>query len=252
MEGEMNHRRPGLGRRASVVGAALLMAVTMISGCAGQNYSCGTPDVNHCYGTVKWTGSPTGLSMEETPVLLTSGDIFIDDESWLIDYGTSADLDNTSWVETGEWNQGSGTDYFWAYSTGGDSGFMSYPLGAVAQSDTKGAWIAYQIRADPKTPSQWDVTISRAASGEVLYAPPSPYVPMTPNTVLEGQELAGEQDAQAPLAFFSENEVFQGSAETLRTADGTVTDGKPPNAGWLGTDTPSNTSDGGMFFTDCC
>ena len=229
-----------------------MLVTMMISGCAGQSYSCGTSNADHCYGTVTWTGSPTGLSMEETPVPLTSGDIFIDDEAWLIDYGTEANLDDTSWVETGEWNQGSGTDYFWAYSTGGDSGFMSYALGPVAQSDTKGAWIAYQVRQDPKAPSQWNVTISRAASGTVLYAPPSADNPMIPNTVEEGQELAGQQDAQAPLAFFSENEVFQGSAETLRTSDGTVRHDRPPNAGWFGTDTPSGTNDGGLFFTDCC
>jgi hypothetical protein len=56
----------------------------------------------------------------------------------------------------------------------------------------------------------------------------------------------------APLAFFSENEVFQGPAGTLRTVNGSVTDDQPPNAGWLGTDTPSAVADGGLFFTDCC
>jgi hypothetical protein len=75
---------------------------------------------------------------------------------------------------------------------------------------------------------------------------------MPPNTVIEGQELAGEQDAQAPLAFFSENEIYQGSAGTVTTSDGTVRDDKPPNAGWFLTDTPASTNDGGTFFTDCC
>jgi hypothetical protein len=58
-------------------------------------------------------------------------------------------LDDTSWAETGEWNQGSGTAYFWAYSTGGDSGFMSYALGPVATADTKGARIAYRGSPGP-------------------------------------------------------------------------------------------------------
>ncbi len=79
---------------------------------------------------------------------------------------------------------------------------------------------------------------------------------MTPNTVIEGQELAGQQDAQAPLAFFSYNAAIQGSKAVLRTTNGTVTAARPPNAGWwLGPNpslTPSQTTNGGTFFTDCC
>ena len=233
---------------AALAVALVPLATGMISGCAGQSYSCGTADANHCYGVVKWAGDPTGLSMEETPVALTSGDIFVDDEAWLVDYSSGP----TFWVETGELNEGDGTNYFWAYSTGGTGGFMTYDLGAVSGSDMKGAWIAYQIQQSPKEPSQWAVTISRAASGTVLYEPSPADVPMTPNTVIEGQELAGQQDAQAPLAFFSENSVFHSTAETLQTSDGVVEDDMPPNAGWLGSDTPSATTDGGFFFTDCC
>lgn len=235
-------------RAATLAVALVTLATGLTSGCAGQTYMCGTADASHCYGTVEWTGNPTGLSMEETPVPLTSGDILVDDEAWLIDYSSGP----TSWVETGEENEGYGTDYFWAYSTGGTSGFMTYDLGAVPESDMKGAWIAYQIRQDPKAPSQWQVTISRAASGTVMFAPSPADVSMTPNAVEEGQELAGQGDAQAPLAFFSENAVFHGSAETLETSDGTVRHDRPPFAGWLGTDTPGATTDGGFFFTDCC
>jgi hypothetical protein len=187
--------------------------------------------------------------MEETPVALTSGNIFVDDEAWLVDYSSGP----TSWVETGEVNEGYGTDYFWAYSTGGVSGFMTYDLGAVSPSDMNGTWIAYQIRQSPGESAGWAVTISRAASGTVLYAPSPADVTMTPNTVIEGQELAGEENAQAPIAFFTENSVFQGSTETLQTTAGTVTDASPPNGAWLGSDTPSPaTTDGGMFVTDCC
>jgi hypothetical protein len=238
----LSARTSGLG-----LGAALLMVAAGIAGCAGQSYSCGTADANHCYGTAAWTGSPTGFSMEQTPVSLTSGDIFVDDEGWLVQ--EQPNPDDTSWVETGEENEyGEGTVYFWADSTGGTGGFMTYFLGPVTQS----AWVAYQVRQDAKVPSQWAVTISDAASGTVLYAEQAVGNPMTPNTVIEGQELAGQQDAQAPLAFFSENEIFHGSAETMTTSNGTVRADRPPNAGWLGTDTPAATNDGGTFFTDCC
>lgn len=255
----MSVRRGRVRASAAGLAACLLVLAMMISGCAGQSYSCGTATANHCYGVVKWSGSPTGFSMEETPVALTSGSILVDDEGWLVDYPPVGNVLDASWVETGEENEGYGTVYFWADNTPFD-GFMTYPLGSVAPSDERGAWIAYTIRQDASTPTQWDVTISRAASGTVLYSAAASEIPMKPNAVEEGQELAGQQDAQAPLAFFSYNEVFQGSAETVQTNDGTVQADRPPNAGWLGSDTPSNTSSpsnpeygtGGLFFTDCC
>jgi hypothetical protein len=75
---------------------------------------------------------------------------------------------------------------------------------------------------------------------------------MTPNTVIEGQELAGSNSAQAPLAFFSYSAVYNGSTKTLRSADGTVRADHPPNANWWSGNKPSQTSTGGLFFTDCC
>jgi hypothetical protein len=239
-------------RRAAAVAAMLSACAALLSGCPGQTYSCGTPSADHCYGTVTWKGAPTGLSMELTAVALTAGDIFVDDESWLIDYLAKGNpLNNALWVEAGEINEGFGTEYFWAENkTVG--GFMYYSLGPVAQSDINtGSWIAYTIAQDT-TPSSWNVTIANAGTGTVLYAAQSFNNPMTPNTVIEGQELAGMQNAQAPLAFFSENAVIQNGQTTIRTADGTVTANHPPNAGWLGTDTPSQTNHGGLFFTDCC
>jgi hypothetical protein len=245
--------------RTGAVAAVALLFLSLLSSCGGQSYSCGTGDANHCYGTVSWTGSPTGFSMELTAVPLTSGDIFIDDEGWLIDYYSGG----MSWVEAGEENVnvlyegGYGTTYyFWAYGLNYGTPsqvFMAYQLGPVAQADLDhGNWIVYKINQDPKTATTWNVRISEASTGTVLYTAACTGCSMTPNTVLEGQELAGSQNAQAPLAFFAYNTLFQGSTSTLRTADGTVTSNKPPNANWWFGSKPSETSNGGMFFTDCC
>jgi hypothetical protein len=241
-----------------VVAAALAALGATLSGCAGQTYQCGTGSANHCYGTVSWTGSPTGFEMELTAVPLTSGDIFVDDEGWLIDYFGS----DMSWVETGEENvnpayvDGFGvTYYFWAYgwhynSTGT---FMAYPLGPVSQSDLNNAtWIAYKVSQDANEPSQWNVAISKASSGTPLYSGTCSTCSMTPNTVLEGQELSGSSAAEAPLAFFAENAVITGSKTTYRTDDGTVTSDDPPTANWWPPSKPSQTSNGGLFFTWCC
>ncbi len=88
--------------------------------------------------------------MEVTAVPLTSGDIFINDEGWIVDYFNPQDPNTAlSWVETGEINEGGSTDYFWAYGLAyntPDGVFMFYDLGPVAQSDLNaGNWIAYKV-----------------------------------------------------------------------------------------------------------
>lgn len=249
--------------RAGLMLSIVASAAWLLSGCGGQTYKCGTGTANHCYGIVEWTGSPTGLLMELTPVPLTSGDIFIDDEAWLIDYFPPTPPSEMSWVETGienvnpTYQNGFGvTYYFWAYGLNfGGSGqvFMAYPLGAVAQSDIDaGAWIAFEINQSAKKTSRYDVSISRAATAALLYKASCSACSMTPNTILEGQELAGSSGAQAPIAFFGQNSVIQSGVTTLQTTDGSVTAGHPPNANWFPGNKPSETSNGGMFFTDCC
>jgi hypothetical protein len=238
-----------------------LAAAIFLFGCGGQSYSCGDASGGHCYGTVSWSGSPTGLFMNLTAVPLTSGDIFIDDEAWLIDY-TSA---GATWVEAGEENVNisyyggeGGTYYFWAYGVDNEE-IMGYPLGPISQSDLDHAtWNAYRINQDASSPSTWDVKIWEPASGTTLYSE-SVSNPMTPTTVIEGQELAGSSDAQAPLAFFNDNSVFQGSKESYQTTNGLVCKGvspscpgAPPNAGWWFNSEPPQIGNGGIFFTDCC
>jgi hypothetical protein len=237
----------------ATMGAAAMALAGALSGCSGQTYSCGNPEGGHCYGTVQWTGAPSGLSAEITMVPLTSGDIFIDDEVWLVDYFAPGDpLAGAYWVETGIWNEGYGTDYFWANNVP-TWGFMSYDLGPVAQDDLDHAnWIAFKIKQNAQTASQWDVTISRASNGSVLFSPSSTGNQMSPTTIIEGQELAGSQNAQAPLAFFGFSSVIQGGATSLRTNDGSVRADHPPNAGWWPLSKPSQTNNGGLFFTDCC
>jgi hypothetical protein len=255
------HRWAASRLYAWAVGAAAVAAAGLLSGCPGGTYSCGDAVSNHCYGTVSWSGSPNGVFTNLTAVPLTSGDIFIDDEAWLVDYGSGG----TTWVEAGEENVALGyyggdgtTHYFWAYGAAGGV-FMGYPLGPVSQSDLDHAsWNAYRINQDSTTPSTWHVDIWEAGTGTPLYNE-SVDNPMTPTTVIEGQELAGSSNAQAPIAFFNDNSVFSGSKETYQTTDGSVCKGPspscpgaPPNAGWWFSSKPSETTDGGMFFTDCC
>jgi hypothetical protein len=244
-------------RAAALLVFLLILVTAVISACGSQKYSC---VAQHCYAMVTWTGNPTGFSMEETPVPLTSGDGHVSDEGWLLQCQPGP-IQNCTWVETGEVNdKNSGTNYFWANNVP-PYGFMAYPLGPVAQSDEQGTYIAFQVRQDPQTPTQWDITISRPASGTVLYSVQAAGIPMTPSAVEEGLEIEGSQGAQAPLAFFAKSEVFQGSAEHLRTSNGVVTSDDPPNGGWLGSDTPANQNSpdsqnhpyrGGVFVTDCC
>jgi hypothetical protein len=258
----MAFRRLAIGGLCDwVIGAAVVAAAGLLFGCGGQSYSCGDASGGHCYGTVSWSGSPSGLFMNLTAVPLQSGDIFIDDEAWLIDY-TSA---GATWVEAGEENvnpvyyggEGS-TYYFWAYGVDGQE-IMGYPLGPVSQSDLDHAtWNSYRINQDSTTASTWHVNIWEPASGTTLFNE-SVDNPMTPTTVIEGQELAGSNDAQAPIAFFNDNSSYQSSKESYQTTDGLVCKGvspscpgAPPNAGWWFNSKPSQTSNGGMFFTDCC
>jgi hypothetical protein len=252
--------------RWPLMAALVILALTcVLPGCSGQSYSCGTADTNHCYGIVNWTGSYSGVSTEMTVVPLASGDIFVDDEEWLVDYFSTGDaLSSAYWVETGIWNEGFGTDYFWANNTA-NAGFMSYDLGPVSQADLNAdAQIVFTLHQDSATPSQWNVTISRPA-GPVLFMEASTDNPMTPNTVIEGQELAGSSGAEAQLAFFEKNAFFQGNTKTIQSTDGTVCVGEattsvpcpskspPPMAGWWPTLAPSvSSSDGGYFFTWCC
>jgi hypothetical protein len=192
--------------------------------------------------------------MELTAVPLTSGDNFIDDEGWLIDYFASGDpTKGAYWVETGETNDGVGTEYFWAENKL-YWGYMQYDLGPVSQHDLNhGTWIAYKVDQDSKTPSTWNVTISDAKTGSVLFTGQSTGNSMSPNTVIEGQELAGSQGAQAPIAFFSQNAIIHGKKTTIQTSDGTPTANHPPTADWFpGNNKPSQTTNGGIWFTDCC
>ena len=240
------------GRTATVTLSTLaIVTALLLSGCSGAPYSC---DMNHCYGTVAWSGAATGFSMELTAVPLTSGDNFIDDEGWLIDYFASGDpTKGAYWVETGEANDGAGTEYFWAENKA-YWGYMQYDLGPVSQHDLNHAtWIAYKVEQDSKTPSSWNVTISDAKSGSVLFTGQSTENSMSPNNVTEGQELAGHQGAQAPIALFSENAIINGKKMTFQTSDGASTVNEPPNAGWFpGNKKPSQTTNGGTWFTDCC
>ena len=109
------------------------------------------------------------------------------------------------------------------------------------------------------TSSTWNVTISRPATGEVVYKAACTDNSMTPTKVIEGQELAGSNGAQAPIVFFTHNAEIKASKKTNRTADGTVCKGPspacpgaPPNAGWWVGEKPSTSPNGGTFFTDCC
>jgi hypothetical protein len=249
-----------------VLGAVTLALTTLLLGCGGQSYNCGpgappcgTKSDQHCYGTVSWTGSFTGFSMELTAVALTSGDGFVDDEGWLVDYPGGSE-NGMSWVETGQINEGVNTDfstdYFWAYGTDWchpDEQFTWFDLGPVAQNDlTNNTWIAYKINQDPTTPSTWNITISYAQTGVVLFSETAPGVSMNPNTVTEGQELQGTNSAEAKLAFFGSNAFYKGATKTYWTTDGTVASGNPPHAGWWPGSKASETGNGGLFFTWCC
>lgn len=220
----------------------------------------------HCYGTVAWAGVyPSGFSMEVTAVPLTGGDGFVDDEGWLAESGVNSgacagpEENGANWVETGEISSGSGTEYFWANCTPA-AGFMQYYLGPVVQSDLNAnTWIAYKIVQDPQTRSTWNITISRAATGDLLYTAASTDNAMVPNTITEGSELAGQQGAETPIALFSYNAMIQEQNTNLWTIDGTLRSDNPPYAGWVPliqpppnpviSDSPSHSTTGGLFYT---
>jgi hypothetical protein len=250
--------------RQSFLGVTACALALLLSACSGKTYSCGNSSTNHCYGIVSWTDTADGFSLQMTPAPLTSGDISIDDEGWLIQNYVPDCPGAACWVETGVDNtnltqsNGFGTTvYFWGSGTAA-SGPQYYYLGDVPPGDFK-QWIQFDVRQDSKTPSTWNVTISRPASGEVVYKAACTENLMAPNTVIEGQELAGTNDAQAPIVFFTHNAEIKGSKKTDWTTDGTVClgpspacPGPPPNAGWWAGEKPSTSPHGGTFFTDCC
>jgi hypothetical protein len=245
------HVTSNRSRLRAAFGAIVIGFASLLPGCGGQTYSCGGPASDHCYGIVTWKGKPTGFAMEMTAVALNGGDIFIDDEGWLVQHFPKTDPPSAHWVEVGENNEGVSTIYFFAEdSTAG--GFMFFDLGPVAQSDIDAAtWIAYTV-AQNATPTIWDVTVSNASTGIVMFKTQSNDNDMKPESVEEGLEVAGTQNARASIALFSQNSVIQNGTTSLRTTNGLVEADHPPNAAWLGTATPSQTSNGGIFLTDCC
>jgi hypothetical protein len=255
---QLTGKRPGKSASTAIVAT---LASVLLS-CGGQSYNCGpgaapcTATSQHCYGIVDWSGTPTGLSTELTAVALTSGDGFVNDEVWLWQVVGTESYATGSWVEAGEINVYGSPDYFWAEGKNfctPDQYFMWYDLGPIAQNDlNNNTWIAYKINQDSKTPSMWNVTISYAQTGQVLFNEAATEHPMTPNTVQEGQELQGTNSAEAPGAFFAYNAFYQGSIKSFWTTDGSVSSGNPPHGGWWPGSKPSQTSNGGLFFTWCC
>lgn len=244
----------GYGWGRAAITAILLIAAALLAGCYGQSYSCGPPGApttsttGTCYGTVSWSGysvTPTGLSMELTAVTLTGGDGWVHEKARLVDNSTPG-----GWVEVGELNEGSATDYFYAY-TSSELGLWAVDLGPADGLNTN-AWTKYEINQDSKTPSTWNITISRVSDGTVLATGKATDDPMTPDTVIEGLELDGHHNAQAPLAFFAHNQVIQGSKKTYQTSDGSIRSDNPPTAGWWDDLKPSTTTNGGQLQTNCC
>jgi hypothetical protein len=230
-------------------------------------YSCGTPSVDHCYGTNLWRqtgeyfGAYTDIRRGRMVCPATCGG-FVDNEIWLIDNTTPACIANQygqCWIEAGFVSVEGSQDpvFFWADNPP-DQQFNLHLLGPA---DPAGMVDHFMIIKDSRvTPNSFLVFIYNDGLS-TLYNGTSL---STGNTLKAdridiGQELAGPKDAFADSADFTRNiwavralgpeYIFWYAAQT---AMGTVTSNNPPSASWTIDPAAAAVPEGGQFTTRCC
>ena len=249
--------------------AVFALWIAFAAPASAQNYNCGTPQQNHCYGVTAWsqTGEYFGAYSD-----ITVGNLncpsgcggFVDDEMWLSDYNSANCQSNqfgACWVEAGYLTSDGGSQvYFWADAREGNGNtFNLHLLGGV---DPTGTEDHYMIVKDGRSnPNNYLVFIYNDSQSTLYNGTNVPTNPgqMTPHNILIGQELAGSNNASATEVNFCRNRwatsALDGSYTffaSSQTTQGNVRSDKPPTASWLEVPGSMGAPDGGIFQTNCC
>jgi hypothetical protein len=219
--------------------------------------------VQHCYGVNTWLGSVTGSFTVIDVVNLASGDVSVDNETWLIDNNSNrseqcifapGDDNNACWVEAGYVRfSGDSERWFWADLRPMGGGcfnhcyYIEHDEGILNSGDYNNV-VDITIMANG-TAKQWSVSVGGHVTG---FNATSVDNTMSPNRIDIGQELAGTQGANAPHANYQDNTWIK-NGEHYQTVDGIFNYGgtsyNPPWAGWNQNQRPSNSPYGGVWYT---
>lgn len=222
-------------------------------------YSCSV----HCYAINDWPGGPINGSSTEISVVhlacngnCQAGD-FVNNEMWLSDQSSSG---GPYWVEVGyavdKQDDGSAPEqYFWADDRPGQGYQIHYLANVPAGDYGNYTWFKIQWQTDINSyctsryyPYCYDITVQ---SSNYSASPVELNNTMTPNDINIGEELSGYSGASAPTAYYIDNYwISTSNVGHYQTANGTITQYKPPYGGW--TTYPSQSSTGGTLNTHCC
>ena len=220
--------------------------------------------VQHCYGENTWLGSILGTFTVIDVVNLASGDVSIDNETWLIDNNLNGSkqcifepgyTNGKCWVEAGYWHgSGNSERWFWADLRPQGGGcyqhcyYIEHDEGILNSGDYNN--VVDVTIVTNGIANQWSVQVLGHVTG---FNATSIDNTMSANRIDIGQELAGTQRANAPHANYQDNEWYNGNGPHYQTVDGQFNyvgaSYNPPWSGWNQNQRPSNSPYGGVWYT---
>jgi hypothetical protein len=208
---------------------------------------------DHCYGRVDWTGAFNGETWDASIVHMSGGNSRITNETWVSDcdpyYFDNLDCTGPGrtphWVETGYVSDSNGEYYYWADQRPVDNTYHEHDLNQAGSCDY-GNYTYFDIHR--YTSSSFEIDISSCSYGVQAYSTNNT---MSPSAILTGQELVGTSGASAPRAYFINNTwIGTDGVYHYWGSNGGIYGANPPSAGW--STLPSNSSTGGVLWTNCC
>ena len=245
--------------------AIFLFLLCTVKPLHASNYSCGNPQVGHCYADAVWQEKPQYFGAFSSILQIgmncpSNCGGFVNNETWLVDYQSQACVSNAfqaCWVEAGYHAfPGEGNPYyFWADSRPlTTSTYNNHFLNQADAADFTHFMIIQDARGAAGVYQVWIYNDSNS----VLFNGTSTSNTMSANTVIIGTELAGTTGASALPSQFQMN-IWAvkplGSDYTFwyntQVDKGTDTSQSPPTGSWL-IDPSLAGSNGGIFTTSCC
>jgi hypothetical protein len=242
----------------ALVFALLLSLVVLVyhPQAALASYSCGNVSSGHCYARVYWSRSTSGayvniqvVSLYCNPQLCYGSNGvnqeigFVDNEMWF-SQGSSY------WVEAGystynTSNFETHNSYYWADLRPGYA-YAEHEIAQVPAGDYGGN---VSIEIEQGSGNTYDVFFGSNTWGYTGYSTSNT---MSPNTIWEGEELAGTGGASAPTAAFTSSQWLNGSTWVYQTTSGTVqvTNSSVGNGYW--SVPPNGSNQGGVWDDYCC
>ena len=215
-------------------------------------YSCGTPSTGHCYGEAFLGDHVTGFRTTITVAQrFFAGDGFVNNEFWITNYNG-----NNGWIEMGYQVNLLGQHYFWAQLDPVTSLYgPQHNIDDIPPQDI-GARVTFDIHqvADDQFQLSMEGSAVPFATTVNLHLWDGTYG----GTVKVGMELQGSTGAQASLAEFVDNQVYDKTfARHYVVETSSQSLDAPPYGGWLqqpsdAADVDAGGSPGGVFSTYCC